>query len=252
MTQPNLYCGTSGWAYPTWKPGFYPQKLGTRKFLEHYASRLNTVEVNYTFRTLPEEAQLQGWLDATTRDFRFSFKVPQRITHMRRLRECGDPLTEFLLALKPVVKAAKQGALLFQFPPNFRATALGKDKQPNQQALALFLKQHGKLLRKSKWRVAVEFRDASWFSDTTYALLRRTGIALCQAESADLVTPLVATANFTYARMRATRYTESRLISLSERFRGPASGQDAFVYFKHEDAPDGPLRAEKLLHYQPR
>ena len=63
-----LFAGTSGWAYPTWKPGFYPAKLPARRFLEHYATRLSSVEVNYTFRKLPTEAQLAGWLAAVHRN----------------------------------------------------------------------------------------------------------------------------------------------------------------------------------------
>src|SRR5580704_10403449 len=79
----NLYAGTSGWAYPTWKPGFYPADVPSRAFLHNYASRLTSVEVNYTFRTLPTAPQLQGWLEATPLDFRFSFKAPQQITHFQ-------------------------------------------------------------------------------------------------------------------------------------------------------------------------
>src|SRR3978361_1530510 len=96
----NLYAGTSGWAYPTWKPGFYPAKTPARSFLNHYASKLTSVEVNYTFRPLPKEPQLQGWLDATPDNFRFSFKAPQRITHFQRLRESRVSVAEFIAALE--------------------------------------------------------------------------------------------------------------------------------------------------------
>jgi uncharacterized protein YecE (DUF72 family) len=247
LKKPSVYAGTSGWAYPTWKPGFYPANVPSRKFLEHYATRLTSVEVNYTFRSLPTEAQLQGWLDVTPSDFRFSFKAPQRITHLRRLRGCEELLAEFLAALQPVTKARKNGALLFQFPPNFRAAALGKDKQPNLQALAAFLAASKKALKTSKWRVAMEFRDTSWFTDETYAILRKHGVALCEAESDDLTTPQMATSGFSYARMRASNYTESWLSAAAKRFRMQSANGPAFVYFKHEEAPDGPLRAEKLL-----
>jgi hypothetical protein len=84
------FIGTSGWAYSSWKPGFYPQALPQRKFLEYYATQLNSVEVNYTFRQLPTESMLTGWLAATGAGFRFSFKAPQRITHILRLKNCSD------------------------------------------------------------------------------------------------------------------------------------------------------------------
>src|ERR1700710_515343 len=98
----SLFAGTSGWAYPKWKPGFYPPKLPARRFLEHYATRLNSVEVNYTFRALPTDTQLEGWLAAVTPGFRFSFKAPEIVTHRRRLRECGDAIDRWLTSLQPV------------------------------------------------------------------------------------------------------------------------------------------------------
>src|SRR6202453_4405398 len=86
------FIGTSGWAYSSWKPGFYPQAVPQKKFLEYYATQLNSVEVNYTFRQLPTESMLTGWLAATGARFRFSFKAPQRITHISRLKDCSGPL----------------------------------------------------------------------------------------------------------------------------------------------------------------
>ena len=86
-TVSRLYVGTSGWAYPSWKPGFYPAALPAKKFLGYYATRLNSCEVNYTFRKLPTAAQIADWLAQTGEGFRFSFKAPQRITHFSRLRE---------------------------------------------------------------------------------------------------------------------------------------------------------------------
>ena len=249
--QPGFYAGTSGWAYPTWKPGFYPAKLPAAKFLEHYASRLNTVEVNYTFRKLCTAPQLQKWLDATPPEFRFSFKAPQSITHLRRLRECGDELTAFVASLAPVVAAGKQAALLFQFPPNFRAAAVGKDKRNHQEALVEFLRDAAKLFKTAKWRAAIEFRDASWFTDQTYAAMRESNVALCQAESDNFTTPFVTTADYHYTRMRCSDYTESRLSEAFQQMWTQSKQAPEFVYFMHEDAPTGPLRAENLLQRIP-
>src|ERR1700733_3034946 len=79
------FIGTSGWTYSSWKPGFYPQALRQRRFWEYKRSQLNSVEVNYTFRWLPTESMPTGSLATTGADFRFSFKAPQRITHILRL-----------------------------------------------------------------------------------------------------------------------------------------------------------------------
>src|SRR5271170_7883692 len=116
-----IHIGTSGWAYATWKPDFYPAKLPAKKFLEYYATQLNSVEVNFTFRQLPSQTTLTGWLAATGEDFAFSFKAPQRITHFARLKNCGDTVAAFYASLAPVARVKRLGVLLFQLPPNFKA-----------------------------------------------------------------------------------------------------------------------------------
>src|SRR6202050_1808018 len=118
-----IYAGTSGWSYPLWKPAFYPEKLPAKRFLEHYATRLNSVEVNYTFRAFPSATTVAGWIAATPAGFRFSFKAPQRITHFSRLRDCHEAVGFFVERLEPMRAAGKLGPLLFQLPPNFKADA---------------------------------------------------------------------------------------------------------------------------------
>src|SRR5579884_1797589 len=118
-----VYLGSSGWAYPSWKPDFYPSKLPAKKFLEYYATQLNSVEVNYTFRSLPSQSQLEGWIAQTGSGFRFSFKAPQRITHFQRLKDCGPQLEAFAASIEPAAAADRLGLVLFQLPPNMKADA---------------------------------------------------------------------------------------------------------------------------------
>jgi uncharacterized protein YecE (DUF72 family) len=231
----NLFVGTSGWAYTTWKPGFYPADVPSRAFLHYYASQLTSVEVNYTFRTLPTAAQLQGWLDATPAGFKFSFKAPQRITHFQRLRESGEAVGEFVAALEPARAAGKLGPLLFQLPPNFAA---------DHERLAAFLK----LSALKTLQVAFEFRNAGWFTDATYKILRDHNVALCVAESDDLATPDVVTADFRCHRLRRNGgYSATKLKSFAERFTALANVGEVFVYLKHEDEPTGALNATAML-----
>jgi uncharacterized protein YecE (DUF72 family) len=234
---PNLYAGTSGWAYPTWKPDFYPADVPSRAFLHFYASRLMSVEVNYTFRTLPSEPQLQGWLDATPPGFRFSFKAPQRITHFQRLRASETAVAEFIASLEPARIAKKLGPLLFQLPPNFAA---------DPDRLATFLTIPA--LAEASLQVAFEFRHASWFAEPTYEILRRHNAALCVAESDDLATPDVTTANFRCYRLRRNGgYSSGELKAFATRFTKLARTQEVFVYFKHEDEPIGAINAATML-----
>jgi uncharacterized protein YecE (DUF72 family) len=232
-----LFAGTSGWAYPTWKPGFYPAKWPAKRFLEHYGSRLNSVEVNYTFRATPTATQLAGWMAAVPPGFRFSFKAPEMVTHRKRLKECGDAVDRFLTALQPVRDAGMLGCLLFQLPPNFKA---------DPAKLAAFLETPA---LRSGLRICFEFRNVSWFAEETYSVLRDAGAAVCIAESEDLVTPEVQTApSFACYRLRmAGGYDALTIADQAARFKGLAEGREVYVYYKHEDTPAGPLAAEAML-----
>jgi uncharacterized protein YecE (DUF72 family) len=242
--QARFFIGTSGWAYPTWKPEFYPEGTPSRLFLQAYAAKLTSVEVNYTFSTLPTAAQLQGWLDAVPAEFRFSFKAPQRITHFQRLRESAYTVSEFLAALEPARKAGKLGSLLFQLPPNFKA---------DRERLAFFLALPA--FANPRTQIAFEFRHASWFTEDTYRLLRDHNAALCVAESDDLDTPDIVTADFRFYRLRKDGgYSAAKLKSTAKRFAEATKGRDTYVYFKHEEEPTGALNAAsllKLLHKSP-
>ena len=233
--QGTVYLGCSGWSYPSWKPGFYPEKTPSRQFLTYYASQLNTVEVNYTFRKLPKPAALETWLAAVgDTPFAFSFKAPQSITHFKRLRECAEPLATFLQAIAPIADAGRMGLILFQLPPNFKA---------DTERLATFLQD----ANMSKHRIAFEFRHESWFDEATLSLLRAHNAALCVATSDELASPDVQTANFSCYRLRESAYSPKRLKQMAVEFEERASTGDAFAYFKHEDEPLGPIRARKVL-----
>jgi len=229
-----IHIGTSGWAYASWKPDFYPAKLPAKKFLEYYATQLNSVEVNFTFRQFPSEAMLLGWLAATGEDFAFSFKASQRITHFARLKNCEDLVDSFYASLNPVQRAGRLGVVLFQLPPNLKADA---------SLLDGFLAHAAR----PGVRLAFEFRHASWFSEETYATLKRHEAALCVAESDELESPDVATAPFRCYRLRKSEYSPGEVDGIVAQMREHAKEGDVFVYFKHEETPEGALNAVKAL-----
>jgi uncharacterized protein YecE (DUF72 family) len=228
-----IYAGTSGWAYPSWKPDFYPAKLASAKFLNHYATRLNTVEVNYTFRRFPTEKLLRGWIEATPAGFQFGIKAHQKITHVARLRNVSDFTSDFARSLQPLDAERKLGPVLFQLPP--------------------FLKCDVSLLKDflatlpSSLRIAFEFRHASWFSEEVYSVLRAANVALCNAESETLETPDVQTADFAYLRLRKEEYSAKERKELEQRIARLSGNGDVYVYFKHEETPEGALHAEEVL-----
>jgi uncharacterized protein YecE (DUF72 family) len=115
-----IYAGTSGWAYPKWRRGFYPAELSSKRFLEYYATRLNSVEVNYTFLRPVSKELLKEWLAATPAHFLFAVKAPQAITHFKRLKGAARLTKSFLRSLAPLRKADRLGPILFQLPPNMK------------------------------------------------------------------------------------------------------------------------------------
>ncbi len=228
------FIGTSGWSYSSWKPGFYPRGLPENKFLEYYAAQLNSVEVNYTFQRLPTENMLTGWLAATGSGFRFSFKAPQRITHILRLKDCSDTVAALSRTLAPVVAAERMGVVLFQLPPNFKIDIPRLDS---------FLSD----AKTSGLKMAFEFRHSTWFGDETYATLRYHGAALCVAKSDDLETPNVVTAPFMSYRFRKSGYTEAQLDLIEKTLREGTVEREVFAYFKHEEQPTGAICAIDTL-----
>jgi uncharacterized protein YecE (DUF72 family) len=231
---PQIFVGTSGWAYPTWKPDFYPAKLAQKKFLSHYATQLNTVEVNFTFRQLVKESTIQNWLQDTPAHFRFGIKAHQVITHIKRLKGTEDFVPRFLATIEPLAAARKLGPVLFQLPPNLKADVA-------------LLKEFLAILPRTM-PAAFEFRHDSWFSDSTWDILKSCNAALCVAETETLTTPEVATGPFVYYRFRRPSYTEEERRSMIERIgQHVATGRDVFAYFKHEETPEGALFALDLL-----
>jgi uncharacterized protein YecE (DUF72 family) len=205
--------------------------------LEYYATQLNSVEVNYTFRHLPSLATIDGWLAQTGTEFRFSFKAPQRITHIKRLKDCSDALSVFYSALLPVIRAGRMGMVLFQLPPNLKADV---------DRLASFLKEASPQ-GTSTLRVAFEFRHASWFAEDIFNLLRQHQAALCVAESDELQTPNVITAPFCCYRLRKSDYGPADLQQIETQLTANLKQGDVFAYIKHEDSPKGALQAAAVL-----
>jgi uncharacterized protein YecE (DUF72 family) len=229
-----LYAGTSGFAYPAWKPAFYPAKLPASQFLTHYAQRLNCVEINYTFRRLPAPATLAKWVEATPPGFVFAAKANMRITHVLRLKNAADATELFLKAIDPLRTSRRLGPILFQLPPQMK-----RDIPLLRDYLALL---------PNGMRYAFEFRHESWLDREVYEELGARNVSLCVAESEKLEVPEVITADFVYYRLRKPDYTGKDIDGFAARAKQLlATGRDLYLMFKHEESPEGALNAEKLL-----
>jgi len=229
-----LYAGTSGFAYPAWKPAFYPAKLPANQFLKHYSGRLNCVEINYTFRRLPAATTLESWVGQTPAGFVFAVKANMRITHILRLKNAAEATEIFLKAIDPLRTSRRLGPVLFQLPPQMKCDVT-------------LLRDYLSLLPKGL-RYAFEFRHTSWLVDSVYQELQSRNISLCVAESEKLEVPEVITADFVYYRLRKPDYTPSDVETFAARGKELlATGKDLYLMFKHEESPEGALHAERVL-----
>src|SRR3954447_4160573 len=230
MEPVNILVGTSGYNYPEWRGTFYPEKFPTSKMLAYYAERFNTVEVNYTFYRIPTEALLAGWGAGTPEAFVFTLKAPRRITHDSKLKNVADLTQTFCKTAAAL--GDKLGVLLFQLPPTTKR---------DDSVFRAFLETIPE-----GTRAAFEFRHASWHDDAVFDALRRRNLALCVADSEKMSTPVVATADYGYFRLRDEGYQAADLHRWATVIRGLTGVTDAFVYFKHEEEGKGPEFAREL------
>jgi uncharacterized protein YecE (DUF72 family) len=225
----DLYVGTSGYSYKPWKGPFYPRDLPVQQMLRFYAGCFRTVEINSTFYGMPKGSTLEGWADAVPAGFQFVLKAPRQITHVRKLNDAGDLVSQLLEAAGALTE--HRGPLLFQLPPT------SKKDVPRLRAFLASLPL--------QLRAAFEFRHPSWFDDEVFGLLRDHRAALCVAD-ADLEVPFVATADWGYLRLRRPDYGDAELEGWVKRVR-EQEWSDAFVFFKHEDEGKGPRMAKRYL-----
>jgi uncharacterized protein YecE (DUF72 family) len=226
-----FFVGTSGYSYKEWKGSFYPEKLAQKAMLSYYAQRFSTVEVNSSFYRMPSASVVKSWAREVPAEFQFVLKAPQTITHFKRLKN-AEATTKDFLRVAAVLKQ-RRGPVLFQLPPNF------KKDLPRLEAFLRLIRRGTSL--------AFEFRHASWFDNEVYECLRAKSCALCLADSDDLpCADLVSTAGWGYVRLRRKRYTRKQLAEWVERLRAQP-WDEAYVFFKHEDAGTGPKYAARFL-----
>ena len=183
--------GTSGWQYRDWRTAFYPECIAQGRWLEYYAERFQTVEVNNAFYRLPESSTFRAWAERTPDDFVVAVKASRYLTHVRRLREPAEPVARFVDRARHL--GPKLGPVLVQLPPN-----LGLDLDGLQRTLSRF---------PPEWRVAVELRHESWFVEETFELLAGFHAAFCLADSPKRRTPVRRTARWGYVRFHEGRAT---------------------------------------------
>src|SRR5512135_2333137 len=217
------HLGTSGWSYPGWRGVFYPPDLPAKTWLEFYAARFPTVEINMTFYRLPTPALLKGWFDRTPPGFRFTLKAFRLITHLKKLRGVEEDLARFYGLAETLEK--KLGCVLFQLPPS-----LGLDLDLLASFLAALSAGH---------RNVIEFRHPSWYDERVFELMRRRRTAFCIVPSGRVPSTPVETADVAYVRFHGpsgrydSSYSDAELAGWAETIRH-LRASDRFVYFNND------------------
>ena len=226
-----LFVGTSGFAYPEWKPAFYPENLKQADMLTYYAGRFPSVEINYTFRRFPAAKTLTRWAELGPEGFRFALKANQRITHTRRLRGADTDVSDFLQLAR--LLGDHLGPILFQCPPTL---------QFDRGLIESFLAYLPPLAP-----YAFEFRHESWAEARD--LLAENGVAWCTAETdiAEVDRSRIPSEPFAYLRLRRENYSDDDLRAWAEGIRPVLeAGREVYAYFKHEDGAAAPGFADRL------
>jgi uncharacterized protein YecE (DUF72 family) len=219
------HIGASGWHYDHWRGVFYPVNLARTAWLEFYAGRFDTVELNNSFYRLPSEEAFANWRRSSPPDFTFAVKVSRFITHIKRLKNTAEALDNFMSRAR--ILAEQLGPLLYQLPPNMHR---------DDQVLDAFLSGLPEGMRH-----VVEFRHDSWLKDEVFQVLRRHNVGLCVFDMPSLTCPLVATADFAYIRFHgsdalyASDYSDAELADWAERIKALAPNLEAvYIYFNND------------------
>jgi uncharacterized protein YecE (DUF72 family) len=234
--------GCSGWNYASWRGTFYPPKLPARRWLEHYATVFDTVEINATFYRLAKPPAVANWVQQTPAGFVFAAKASRYLTHMKRLGDLEGGMQRYFDSIAPLAESPKLGPILWQLPDNFH-----RDDERLVYALE----------KMPPGRHAFELRHPSWFEEPVYELLRAHGAAFVIHDSPRRApTPEVLTADWTYLRFhhgrrgRRGNYSETELREWAAKVRDWRSRADVYAYFNNDwetFAPPNALRLRALV-----
>jgi uncharacterized protein YecE (DUF72 family) len=230
--------GCSGWNYRDWRERFYPPGLPPRRWLAHYATRFDTVEVNSTFYRLARPPAVAAWVEETPDDFLFAVKASRYLTHMKRLTDLDEGVARLYAGIAPLVASPKLGPLLWQLPHTFH-------RDDDRLAAALAALPPG--------RHCFEFRHPSWFAAPVYDLLRDSGAALVYGDDPRRgVQRLELTAPWAFLRFhygtrgRRGNYSDTELREWAARIRALREGVEVFAYFNNDWDAFAPRNAQRL------
>lgn len=230
--------GCSGWSYRDWRGVLYPEGVPARRWLEHYATVFDTVELNATFYRLPEARTARGWAEQVPDGFLFSVKASRYLTHMKRLRDLESGLQRFWERIEPLREAGRLGPVLWQLPGDFE-----RDDETLARALAALPEAHH----------CFELRHASWFAPDVRELLSEHGASLAIGDDAREDPPRpspagpVAYLRLHYgARGREGNYSDRELAIWRRRIAAWRSRRPVYAYLNNDWQGFAPRNAREL------
>jgi uncharacterized protein YecE (DUF72 family) len=235
----DLRIGCSGFLYDHWRKNFYPEDLSKNYWLEYYSKHISTVELNVTFYKLPDRETFSKWYLSTPEGFVFSLKGSRFITHIKKVKDCAEPVEAFFS--RALLLKEKLGVILWQFPPSL---ALDLER----------LKDFIELLEPYEMKNTFEFRNKTWINKKVVDLLKKKNVALCMADWPDFLDKLPLTANFVYIRRHgqegsyATEYSKELLNKDAKRIKAYLKQKkDVFIYFNNDAFGYAPKNVSELV-----
>jgi uncharacterized protein YecE (DUF72 family) len=217
--------GCSGWNYGHWRERFYPRGLPQRRWFEFYAEHFDTVEINNSFYRLPAAETFEKWRAQAPAGFCYAVKANRFLTQAKKLKDCAEPLQRMMTPFRAL--GDRLGPILYQLPPRFRI---------NLERLEEFLQ-----LAPRDVTNVFEFRDLSWYTAETFALLEKHGASFCVHDMPGSATERIAVGTAAYVRFHGGagkywgRYPDAVLLSWTDWLVEQAgSGRTVWCYFNND------------------
>ncbi len=237
-----IYIGCSGYNFKEWKNIFYPEHISQDQWLNYYSGHFNTVEINNTFYSFPQEKNLHKWMQETPDNFKFTIKANRYFTHLKKLntdKSFLQRLDEFQKVLDTARK--KVDCILWQLPGNLHK---------HLAKIRVFL---GSLDRSMNH--VIEFRHESWFDESVYEVLKEGRVAYCMLSAPDgLPEDVIATSKIAYLRFHGKNtwydylYTDDELKEWKGRLDKITGIESLYIYFNNDKHGNAVKNAQKLNH----
>ncbi len=226
----SFYSGTSGLVLPVAK-SLYPPKFQDKSRLSYYASLFNSVEINSSFYKHPMVSTISKWVESVPDKFQFTFKLSKTITHAKGLIFNLEDINHFMQTIAHADN--KKGCLLAQFPPGLK---IDKSSQLEKLLMSIQAANTDHL-----WKVALEFRNRSWYHEEIYDLLNQYNMSMVIHDLPATATPMIeSTAAFKYLRFHGPEgryrgsYSDDFLYRYAEYIKAwKAEGKVVYFYFNN-------------------